>query len=94
MVTSPLSTEDQDEARAKAVVKAVHLPPEIGRVTYRTGSDSTGDPALWVVLWINKDVHFDPPIADLLHKAAEEVQWKMMEAGLSRFPYITLDQAA
>ena len=70
------------------------LPVDIVRTEIRTGSDSTGDPAMWVVLWVAKDTKIEQDKADLLIKAAEDIQVKMLAGGLSRFPYVTLDQAA
>lgn len=93
-MTTEQSAEERDEAQAKAILDSVKLPPEIVRVEIRTGSDWSGDPAMWVTLWVAKDLQFDQDKADTLNKAAEDVQLKMLAGGLSRFPYITLDQAA
>lgn len=88
------SNEDRDKARAEAILKEVVLPPEIERIDIRTGSDSTGDPAMWVVLWVKKELQFDQDKANLLNQTAEDVQVRMLAGGFSRFPYVTLDQAA
>jgi hypothetical protein len=43
--------EQQDDvAKAEAVLRRVSLPPEIRGFAVRAGEDHTGDPALWIQL--------------------------------------------
>ncbi len=86
--------DEQDRELAEKIVSGVSLPPEIDHVEIKTGADSTGDPAMWVILWVPKQLPFDAETAAILNKAAEELQTKLLAGALSRFPYVTLDQAA
>jgi hypothetical protein len=91
--TEPISAELEEE-KARQLVAEVSLPPEIVKVDIRSGNDWSGDPALWVTLWVRDDLEFSQQIADRLNNAAKEVRFKLIGAQFSRFPYITLDQAA
>ena len=94
MPTEELITGDTERDLAEKIVKGLTLPSEIRRVEVRSGKDWSGDPALWVVLWVARDLPFTEAKAEMLNKAAEEVQTKLMKEHFSHFPYVTLDQAA
>ena len=87
-------SESDERELAEKIVNEVTLPPEIQRREVRSGRDSTGDPALWIVLWVDPKFQFSEEKAKILYRAAEEVQDRLMAGKLSRFPYVTVDQAA
>lgn len=94
MLPITISGKEQESEAAKSILSEMTLPSEIESIEIRSGLDSTGDPALWVILWVSKQFEFDADKAKLLNRAAEEVQIKLLEGNFSRFPYTTLDQAA
>ena len=86
--------EDQERQHAEELIRELSLPPEIERVEVKAGVDWTGDPALKVTLWVTPTLVFNQDKANTLNKAAQDVQVKLLESSLSRYPFVTLDQAA
>ena len=52
-----MSESDEREV-AEKIVNEVSLPPEIQRREVRSGRDWSGDPALWIVLWVDPQFSF------------------------------------
>jgi hypothetical protein len=83
--------ESADEAkRLHDILRAVRLPKDVQRVEFRFGDDSTGAPAVWIVLITKDDLTpSKAKIADL-QRAAEEMRSIVFSSESNRWPYVEI----
>ena len=86
--------EEADKAQAEAILATITLPAEIERTEVISKLDSIGDPALFVDLWVPQELMYSEETQKILHHFSEDIQTRMLAAGFSRFPYVSLRQAA
>ena len=80
--------------KARTIIAEVSLPVEVAKIDLDTGTDFAGEPALWVFVHIQQDVRLDRQQVKKLTQFTRELQAKIIDAGLTLFPYTSLEQAA
>lgn len=63
-------------------------------VTVELGEDHTGDPAMWLVFFMNRDVKPDDNWYDRFNEFSHQLGMRIIHSGLTRFPYTRLRPAA
>ncbi len=58
------------------------------------GNDNTGDPAMWLIFHLQRDLAVDVEWILRFNEYAAGIQTKILHSGLTRFPYARLEQAA
>jgi hypothetical protein len=81
-------------SEAKRTVAQVQLPPEVESLTISIGSDAAGEPSLWLQLHVKKEVQANREEVKRLTQFARDVQSTLINAGITLFPYTSLEQAA
>src|SRR6266567_2032908 len=80
---------DDEAKRFQEFVRNVRLPNDVSRVEFRFGEDSTGAPAVWIVLFARDDLRPSKnKIADL-QRVAEEVR-SIVRSESNRWPYVEI----
>lgn len=90
-------TEDTalaEKQQAQQLISSMKLMSELQEVNVETGSDWTGDPALYLTFRMKHDVNIDTELIKRFNMFAGEVQTKLLHSGIRRFPYTLLEQAA
>ncbi len=70
------------------------LPPEIDSVSMEFRNDSSGDPAIFLSFRIREDSRLDKEAIARLSQYLTSVSLELLQKGISRFPYVSLDEAA
>jgi len=89
--------EDQgqlEKAKAEQIIADTPLMDGIEGVTVELGEDHTGDPAMWLVFLMNRDVKPDSNWYDQFNEFSHQLGMRIIHSGLSRFPYTQLRPAA
>lgn len=92
MQTSRDTLTDLDKARE--IVSQIQLPPEVTRIELKTGPDHYGTPSLWVSLFVTPGLEADRNTVKRLTDFGREVQARVIDGGVSLFPYTSLKEAA
>jgi hypothetical protein len=74
----------------KKIVEGVEMPQDVKSVEISFGEDSTGMPAAWINLRIEDDYHPGLDKIGRLSAVKKEITEKILERGLSRWPYVRL----
>jgi hypothetical protein len=82
-----------DEARLFHDIVRKHrsLPAGVQRVDFRFGEDSTGAPAVWIVIVANDDLKPSNERISAIRRLAEEVRSEVRRTGTDRWPYVTIE---
>lgn len=83
-----------EKQQAQQLISSMKLMSELQEVHVETGSDWTGDPALYLTFRMKHDVDIDTELIKRFTKFAGEVQTRLLHSGIRRFPYTRLEQAA
>lgn len=94
MEISDLSSEQEDQIRTEAILKATPLPPEIESMSIELKNDHTGVPSMYLSFEVRGDVDLGAEKIDQLSRYMTGIVDKLLRSGISRFPYASLDQAA
>jgi hypothetical protein len=90
-------TEDQDQfekERAEQIIADTPLMDGIESISVELGDDYGGDPAMWLVFYMRRDLEADDQWLERLNKYAQSLGMKIIHSGLTRFPYTRLRRAA
>ena len=82
-----------DKERADELIAALQLPPQIEKISTDIGTDSSGDDALFIHLHIAKDSIKQKDMIRTLADFSERVQVLLLGNGITRFPYVYVDEA-
>ena len=88
------SAVDEQLKKAREIVSELALAPEVLSIGVSSGPDSTGEPSLWVSLNVSRDLQADKEQVKRLTSFARAVQGKLIDGGITLFPYTRLEQAA
>ena len=89
--------EDQgqlEKAKAEQIIADTPLMDGIESVSVELGEDHTGDPAMWLVFLMNRDVRPDNNWYDRFNEFSHQLGMRIIHSGLTRFPYTQLRPAA
>ena len=89
--------EDQgqlEKAKAEQIIADTPLMDGIESVSVELGEDQTGDPAMWLVFLMNRDVRPDNSWYDRFNEFSHQLGMRIIHSGLTRFPYTRLRPAA
>jgi hypothetical protein len=78
--------------RAREIVATLSLPDEILSVDVTLGKDLYADDALWLNFHVKPKVKPDRLTIKRLTRFTQDVQSKIIEAGVSLFPFTQLEQ--
>jgi|GEM_PF-3403253 len=90
-------TEEQDQfekERAEQIIAETPPLDGIESISVELGEDHSGDPAMWLVFHMQRDVDADDDWLIRLNKYSQLLSMKIIHSGLTRFPYTRLRDAA
>lgn len=90
-------TEDRDQfekQRAEQIIADTPLIEGIESISVELGDDQSGDPAMWLVFHMRRDLEADDQWLERLNKYSQLLGMKIIHSGLTRFPYTRLRRAA
>lgn len=89
-----LVTDDPDKGAVAGVLDELwsHKPPFVKGFGLETGEDHTGDPAIWIYLKVTKDNNPSRSKVVALRKFADEVQQRVLDRRLDRWPYVRISE--
>ena len=83
--------EEQELYQLRDVSHSVPWPECVRGMSFRLGTDSTGDPAVWIWLMVEDDVVIDSAeVQAELATVREALQEAIQRAGINRWPYISV----
>lgn len=89
--------EDRDQSekqRAEQIIADTPLIEGIESISVELGDDQSGDPAMWLVFQMRRDLEADDQWLERLNKYSQSLGMKIIHSGLTRFPYTRLRRAA
>jgi hypothetical protein len=89
--------EDQgqlEKQKAEQIVADTPLMDGIESIAVELGEDHAGDPAMWLVFLMNRDVKPDDNWYDRFNEFSHQLGMRIIHSGLTRFPYTQLRPAA
>ena len=91
------TVEEQGELEKAAAEKILAADPNfpgIEATTVELGDDHTGDPAMWVVFHLRQGFEPDTSWIESFSDYSTKTVLRLLDGGLSRFPYTRLESAA
>ncbi|MES2392183.1 MAG: hypothetical protein V4555_11120 [Acidobacteriota bacterium] len=92
-----MATEDQgqlEKAKAEQIIAETPLMDGINGVTVELGEDHTGDPAMWLIFQMQPGVNPTDVWLQRFNEFSGKLGLKLIDSGLTRFPYTRLRNAA
>jgi hypothetical protein len=83
-----------NQQKVKAALQSFAIPTEIQRWETKFGTDSTGDPAVWITFHVKPDVNVDAAKLKELDQFLSTVTSRLLQEDIAGFPYTLLEQAA
>ena len=83
-----------EKQKAEQFIAETPMMDGIVNARVELGEDQTGDPAMWLVFSLRPDLEFDRKTARRFIEYAAVIQTKILQSGLTRFPYTRLEHAA
>jgi hypothetical protein len=83
-----------EKEKAEQIVADTPLMDGIESITVELGEDHTGDPAMWLIFLMNRDVRPDNNWYDRFNEFSHQLGMRIIQSGLTRFPYTRLRPAA
>ena len=83
-----------EKQKAEELIASVPRMPEVEHVSVRLDTDWTGDPSLVLIFHIRHDAVVDDAFAAKYVDYTSQVQDKILQSGVSRFPYTRVKRAA
>ena len=85
---------EADLERARQIVAMIPLPAEVVDIVLRKGRDWYGEAALWADIHVRNGIEPDRDTVKRLTDFSSDVQARLIEGGVTVFPYTNLEQAA
>ncbi len=90
-----IEEEGQLEKRAaEQIIADTPLMDGLESISVELGDDHTGDPAMWLVCYMQPDLKVDDSWLRRLNEYSNRLGLKIIDSGLTRFPYTRLRRAA
>ena len=83
-----------EKEKAEQIIADTPLMDGIENITVELGEDHTGDPSMWLVFVMNRDVKPDNSWYDRFNEFSHQLGMRIIHSGLTRFPYTRLRPAA
>jgi len=83
-----------EKEKAEQIIADTPLMDGIESITVELGDDHTGDPAMWLVFHMRRDLNADDQWLRRLNEYSGQLGMKIIHSGLTRFPYTRLRRAA
>lgn len=77
-----------DEAAIRDVLAGVDFPPGVVRWDLEVGDDATGDPAVWIWLFVDEEIAQRKEVSRVTTAARQRIRNALAAAGIQRWPYI------
>ncbi|MDQ2834722.1 MAG: hypothetical protein M3Y50_13490 [Acidobacteriota bacterium] len=90
-------SDDKDLAekeKARQFIAAAPRMDGIESTSVEFGEHNTGDPAMWLVFRLQRDLVANVEWVLRFNEYAAKIQTSILHSGLTRFPYVRLEQAA
>ena len=90
-------SDEQDQLekeKAEQIIADTPLMDGIESVSIELGDDQSGDPAMWLVFHLQRDLQADDPWLKRFNEYTSKIDMRIIDSGLTRFPYTRLRQAA
>ena len=89
--------EDQgqlEKAKAEQIIADTPSMDGVESVSVELGDDQTGDPAMWLVFYLRHDMVADKQWHERFSEYSRQIDMRIIDSGLTRFPYTRLRRAA
>ena len=83
-----------EKQKAEQIIADTSLMDGIESISVELGEDHTGDPAMRLVFLMNRDVKPDDNWYDRFNEFSHQLGMRIIDSGLTRFPYTQLRPAA
>ena len=92
MITDAQDKHEQEQAESLLADVIPFIGVESMRV--ELGEDFTGDPSIWIVFRLRKDFRGDVPWVRAFAEHSTKLTIKLINGGVSRFPYTRIERSA
>ncbi len=93
METSSIVPAQQDEEKVDELLRETTLPPEIAFVLKEFKEDHTGVPAVYLSFQLKPHIVLDRQALTRVSRFMTAFARTLLDHGLSRFPYVSLNEA-
>jgi hypothetical protein len=94
ITNSNVAREVEEKLQAERAIEETPLLEGVEGVRVELGYDHSGDAALWLIFRLKNDQLFDDDFIGRFIDYSGELQTKILQSGLDRFPYTRLERAA
>ncbi len=86
-----MAYDEEVERLYDIVRKEGPLPTGVRKIDFRFGEDSTGAPAIWIVLVVRNELNPSSETIGAMRHFAEKVRSKVRTVSDQRWPYVTIE---
>jgi hypothetical protein len=90
----PYLSATEEAQKVREVLEGVDFPPGVVTWEYEIGADATGDPAVWIWLFVDEDVVQRKEVSRVTTAVREKIRDALAAAGIRRWPYVRVRTAA
>lgn len=83
-----------EKQKAEQIIADTPLMDGIESIDVELGDDHSGDPAMWLVFYMQPDLKVDDDWLKRLNEFSHLLGMRIIHTGLTRFPYTRLRSAA
>jgi len=83
-----------EKEKAEQIIADTPLMDGIESIGVELGDDHTGDPSMWLVFYMRHDLKPDDPWLIRFNEYSGQLGLRIIDSGLTRFPYPRLRRAA
>jgi hypothetical protein len=87
-ILDPYLSANEEAQKVREVLEGVDFPPGVVTWEYEIGADATGDPAVWIWLFVDEDVVQRKEVSRVTTAAREMIRDALSAAGIARWPYV------
>jgi hypothetical protein len=87
-IVDPYLSADEEARKIREVLEGVDFPPGVVAWDFEIGNDSTGDPAVWIWIFVDEDVVRRKKVDDVMEPTRKRIRDALDAAGIQRWPYV------
>lgn len=87
-ILEPYLSADRETQKVGEVIESIDLSPGVVTWKFEIGNDSTGDPAVWIWLYVDEEVLSRKEISRVTTVIEQKIHDALIAAGVERWPYV------
>lgn len=85
---------EREKQAAEAIIATTQPFTGVENIRVELGEDHSGDPSMWLVFRLRHDLQADEDWVKSFSTYSTDLTLKLLQSGLTRFPYRRMERAA